>query len=423
MKAEAFADTFAPYRKRYTVRTESPLFDEPIWLTAQKPLKNRLIEQAILSLAQVGYFLTPRTTVLGLDIDDHRNLGEGYLLSILEQSVKALSSCDPSLLFRSPRGLHAYWLLSEPLPFDIVEACARSRLGKIPVEIRPTPDQSLRIPAEVRAVDPESMQLLNMPIEAILPAAHKYHPSSLFNTEFVPSAIVESLRSKRTKARVLRSLPNLEAIEQECLPFQNGATNDDFLKLCQVYRCAGLDVDQAIWRFNVCIAQSPGYVGGLTKPRELERRVRYEFAHNTYQPKPSPRQGELWDQVTCERIADLSPFAAQRRKPIIRFVDNLLGWVRWQDEIWANKRQVAVWDFLYPYYRKNRKAGYYPLPYTMLKRWNGQYNQLLPWLEEIGLLEPAPFKPSAAAHICRYYHVHQDRFGAGDVSERGEGSC
>jgi len=61
--------------------------------------------------------------------------------------------------------LHGFWLLSERLPADILTEAASKKLKGIDVEIKPTPANSLRIPAEKRFLDPQSMQLLNKPIE------------------------------------------------------------------------------------------------------------------------------------------------------------------------------------------------------------------------------------------------------------------
>jgi hypothetical protein len=112
----------------------------------------------------------------------------------------------------------------------------------------------------------------------------------------------------------------------------------------------------------------------------------------------------------AEHLVELSPFAVQRRKPIRRFIMAMLKWANWHDEVFADNRQTALFDFLYPYYRKNRREGYYPLPKSVLRKWNGHHEELMPWLERIGFLTPAPYGYSSLLGISRYYAINREPF-------------
>ena len=361
----------------------------------------------------VGYFVTHVPNVLGIDIDDHGGKAwagseaSPLLLSLYGQVCQKLR-CRPSILFQSPRGLHGYWILTERLPVDILHDQTRARLGNLKVEVRPTPTTSLRIPAERRILDPELMQpIFGIPFEAWLDAAPQYHPAVLFDSDVLPAQVRDDLVRKRQKIRVLRNIPQIEKVEVELLPLRNGDTNETFLRLCLAYRMAGLDEDGAIYRFAMCLMRSPGYSGGLRNPKELQRRVRFEFRKNTknYVPKQEDVQLDFVHRLQAEDLAQRHPFAKQRTKPIIRFVERVLYWADWHDEILKNSRQTAFFDYLYPYYRKNRREGYYPLPKSFLRKANDAYSTLMPWLIERRFFQPAPYKYAPKAGICRYYAI------------------
>jgi len=405
--AEVFVKMFNPFRSRYAYQGHSPLLDEPWWSTQNQYLKTPMIENAILGQLVIGFFLTTTTTVLGVDIDDHQRRGDGYLLAVYERVVRALRSY-PSIAVKSPRGFHAFWILSERLPWIVLNDVARERLKGIPIEIKPTPEQALRIPAESHLIDPENMQLLNIPFEAVAPAMRLHHPSEMFSTDYVPDAVRESLQKKRSNLRLVHAIPRLEQVEKGALPFQNGGTNEAFLQLCCAYRCAGLDTDQAFYRFILCLAQSPGYTGDLRNQRRLLRRIESEYRSNPYQPKAAPIQYDLFDVSFAEDLAARSPFSVQRQKPIELFILRILRWKHLHDEILKDNGQTAFWDYLYPFYRKNRSEGYYPLAAKFLRTANKRYEQLLPWLIDVKFIEPAPYRYSPKVGICKYYRISED---------------
>ena len=107
------------------------------------------------------------------------------------------------------------------------------------------------------------------------------------------------------------------------------------------------------------------------------------------------------------RLIKQSSFAPQRNKPIERFLYALLDWCDWHDAIIKNPKLTALFDYLYPYYRVNRKAGFYPLPKYFLEKANCRYYEIMKWLKQIGFLENAPFKYVPNNGICKYYKVNK----------------
>lgn len=413
-KAQTFVKHFTPYRGRYTMQGRSPLFDEPCWFTRTERLTGGVIAKAILERLVVGWFTTYVPRCLGVDVDDHRGrawTGRGqpsaYLLAIYDQVVARLG-CRPSLLLQSPRGLHGYWILSERMPAEILHAQASARLAGLPVEIRPTPTTALRIPAERRLMDPATFQLLSQPFEAVLDAMPIYHPVVVFYT--IPEEIRQTLLTKRRKLRSFRAVGRVEDAERS-VHFYAGQSNAAFLELCNVYRCAGLDEDEALYRFQLKLEQSPLYDGELRqKPGRLLQRIRSEYRGNPYTPQPREVQLGLFNGYVVGELVARHPFARQRTAPIRRFLDRVLLWCDWHDDILQDRGRTAVFDYLFTYYRKNRRAGYYPLPYTFLRKANSQYASLMPWLQAEGFIEPAPYGYSTILNVCKYYKVQREGF-------------
>lgn len=417
-KEEKFINVFNPYRNKYIYQRDDGLFDDaPCWHTANEYLSKKTIRKAILEQLIVGYFITNVPNVLGIDIDDHRGRAwkgqnpSPLLLSLYDQTTKRLHTY-PSLLVQSPRGLHAYWVLTERIPVDILSDIALQKLKGIPVEIKPTATTAMRIPAEKRFLEPKTFDLLNIPFELWAQDIQAYHPATLFYCDYLPGVIFESLKQKNFKKRVLKHIPQIERVEDDVLPFENGNTNEAFLKLCQVYRCAGYTIDGALDRFQLCLLKSPGYSGDLHDEKRLRGRIQSEYKKNknNYKPEDKPVQIDLFQEVIVENIVKGHPFVKQRTEPLKRFVRAILSWCDMHDEVFKDKRRTAWYDYAFPYYRKNRREGLYPLSRNFLQKANQRYFELMPWLKGIGFIEKSDYKYSQRLHICKYYKVNKDAF-------------
>ena len=130
---EQFTAKHTPYRKRFLTQYEhETLFGtELAWMSKDSYLDNTLIDQALQGIINISCLVGTSTKVLGIDIDDHRGYGEAYLLNLYEQVCNKVGLL-PSLLSRSPRGLHAYWYMEQYLPTEILVNVAREQLKGIP---------------------------------------------------------------------------------------------------------------------------------------------------------------------------------------------------------------------------------------------------------------------------------------------------
>lgn len=413
--AEAFIGTHNPYRGKYTEQytPSNELFDGPRWATRTAFLKTSYIQEAIAGITTLGYFANTITNVLGIDIDNHRNYSETWLLDLYNQVVERLR-CKPSILVKSPRGLHAYWYLTQPIATNILTELAKSKLQGIPVEIKPDTQTALRIPVANNLIDPTTFAPLHDTAENIMGTAERYQVGELFleNWEHITSrTTTERPRNKRTQHSLFKNAAKLSRGEAEIAPggFTPHHSNEQFLKLALLYRTSGLDLETAYDRMTAVMARSYLYYGELKQPRRLRDKLKCEYSHNETAYEPTETYQGLFDLPIIEQVLKESPFANQRNEPIKIFLQRLFSWKHFQDEIASNPAEMQVWNFYYKYYWKNRKEGYYPLPKTLLRRWNGHYYEIIPFLEKLGILEPSPYGYSATGNgngICKYYRIN-----------------
>jgi hypothetical protein len=412
-----FLQRHTPYRNRYLCQYQrKELFSEELqfaWATKHEYLLDQTIDAALNGVITIACLAGTCTKVLGIDIDDHRGLGEEYLLNLYDQTVQKVG-CNPSLLCKSPRGLHAYWYLGQYLPTGLLVDSARKELGKLPVEVRPSMTEALRVPKTGAVLELEpytgTFRTITKPIEQYMETAPVYHYAELFGGEL--HSFRQTREQKKDRVVSLRKAESLYSIEAQVVPmgFLDGCSNKQFLELEQAYRCAGLSIEAALDRFKLVLDRSYGYTSSKADAislKNIRKRLECTYKKNEAPKAYKPREVSLFNQTIIEDLIAKSPFSKQREKPLRRFLSELLAWCDWHDDILKDKPQTAVFDYYYKYYRKNRKEGYYPLPKNQLRKWNGHYNEIMQWLLKIGFLESSPYQYSKLLSICKYYRVHR----------------
>jgi hypothetical protein len=239
-------------------------------------------------------------------------------------------------------------------------------------------------------------------------AAPVYHYAKLFGGDL--HSFRQTREQKRDRVVSLGKAESLYSIEAQVVPmgFLDGCSNQQFLQLEQAYRCAGLSLEATLDRFKLVLDRSFGYTSN--KPdaislKNIRKRLECTYKKNESPKTYKPREISLFNQTIIEDLIAVSPFAKQREKPLRRFLWELLAWCDWNDDVLKDKPLTAVFDYYYKYYRKNRKEGYYPLPYTQLRKWNGHYNEIMQWLLKIGFLEASPYQYSKLLSVCKYYRL------------------
>jgi hypothetical protein len=437
-----FHDTFSPYRKQHLFQKLVPnLFDDEHltfqWATADHYLTDAQLDRAIAGRLIVGYYLSVCLRAFCVDIDDHHGKGEGYLLSVYER-VSTCFEAQPSVVARSPRGLHAHYFLQHPVPELLLIERVRARLAGIPAEARPTHEMGLRVPRERDLLDPRGLRPLSRSFEDAVRNAPRYHPVELFGDGIEPESIRKSLSERKERAISLNAWKQIARVEQlygqAAGWIRPGETNQALCEIIPVYRGAGLSVKEAAMEFHALIA--PGYRGELLSFKRLIQRITsfYRKVPQTrFTQAPAVREQEdLFTGYLAGVLALLlhAPVETRQQKAALtrkrgtvkKAVAFLEGWLAYLREVIENKRWLEMWDYLYPYFKKNTKAGYYPVPSTLFRgsmlehyeRW------LLPFFLEVGYLERLPHSYSNLYGICYYYRVNSDRFIGRDVPPERE---
>ena len=138
-------------------------------------------------------------------------------------------------------------------------------------------------------------------------------------------------------------------------------------------------------------------------------------------------QATLGDSLVAAEIVKRLPFAPQRNRPIERFIMALLATDRYHRGLVIernNLSDLALWKWLYPYYLRNVRRGYIPLPYEYLRKLNNRYNDIIPWLVELGFMQPLDVSGGRtkrgsyrAANLgseratCKHYRIDTEPFG------------
>lgn len=405
-EAKVFYNQHTPYRGKYCIQSQKPDMFGNRWHTEQQPLTYPIIQRAILGEITAAYFQKTITCTLGIDIDDHKGYGKAYLLNLYSQVIDHLGGLRPSVLIESPRGMHLFYYLDQLLPTNLLIRQAQEALKGVPCEVKPTMTASLRIPQENRIISPYTFKRLTDSLEYIVSEAERYSISDLFYSLEKPERDTPKQRKKKLTA--LKTAEKLEAAEDEIAPggFIPGESNDQFMALAIKYRTYGLDIEQAYDRFMLILNNSYLYSGELQqKPKRLWQKLSSFYSKELPQPEYI-RQPDMFYNEVIEDIIKLSPFAKQRQKPLRRFLTELFYWKSYHDRIKnEDPGRAAELNYLYPYYIKARKEGYYPLPSSLLRQWNIQYDTIISFLLSLGILEASPYNYSTVLHTCKHYKI------------------
>lgn len=416
----SFTTNFNPYRNKYIYKNQQNDLFENSWHTSEHYLTDNMINNALNGLTLYGYFLTNCPNIFGLDIDDHTHKGEGYLLSVLDNIKKAFNFQNPSMLVRSPNGLHAYYKLQYPVPFSILEEKLKLKLYGIPVEIKPTTKTGIRIPNKANFLDPETLLPCTKNFTDILENAEIYHNSVLFD-ETTPEDIRESLKTRKVKSLRLYESVKLAKIESDYPCIYDGNTNDALCNLIPIYRSTGMTAEESAQRFYSLLA--PVYNGELRNYNRLLSRVQSFFRKDTGQLyriiKPRYVQRDFVSEELAETLVNRVTGATatkqergalvKKKRTVFNAVMRLQNWKMYLDNIKNDKQQCQTWNYLYPFFIKNMNEGFYPIPRNLLKEIHEHYELwLLPFLVEQGYLKKSPYGYSADNGTCFHYEIRQE---------------
>jgi hypothetical protein len=424
--ASLFKHVFSPYLGKYLFqKPERCLFDEDaLWLTAAKPLTDAKINTAIVSTAVFGYFLSLCSRSFCIDIDDHTGKGAGYLLSVY-QTVAGRLRQYPSLVCKTPRGLHAFYFLAHHVPQVLLIMNVKRVLGGAPVEVRPTESIGLRIPAEPAIIDPRTWLKTNARFKDAVNAAPVYHPVELFGAGILPGEIIETLKERQSKSIGVGTWKSIAKAEAEYggEGIQSGMTNAVLCEVIPLYRSAGLTPEEAAAEFAALLA--PRYEGELRRnPQRLLQRVRafYKNAPATrFNTLPRQAEAGLFTESIAVALAGMITGAektpqqrgalTKKRRTIKKAVTWIERWKLYIESIVGRKEFLEMWNYLYPYFKKNTAEGLTPISRNIFQRIHLNYERwLLPFLKKTGYLERSSYRYSKVYGICYYYRINGYKF-------------
>ena len=249
--------------------------------TVKAKLTPELIEASLCkeSEKELSYFSKDgKIDYFGLDIDDHDSDGwvNNEPTAILKERygiAKKIIGQSPSLLFRSPRGIHAYWFLTELVSNSFLLHNLRKLFDGIKhIEILPTNRHSIRMPMPDRFLDDNLEKCIFSGFESLI----RYSIETVFKNSFSNEIEDTGITSKHLKPKKMHDVSlSLEQLEKSIMPLKNGNTNSVYIKLVVKYKLKGLDESESLNRFEKLIKNSPGYSGNLLN--NLESRIKSSY--------------------------------------------------------------------------------------------------------------------------------------------------
>ena len=348
----------------------------------------------------------------GIDVDDHYTNGwednkPTEILTARYRLAKGLIGIDPSLVFKSPRGIHAYWFLEQVVPTLILYRNLKELFKDIKhIEILPTNNHALRIPSP-------NLYLNNNLETCEFPG---FDPLTRYS---IDSIFIHGLKSdwRKIDAKTKSRKPHytsisLAQLEKKLTPFKNGQTNKAYIELVAKYKIHGFDEDQAYDRFVKILKNSPKYTGPFLKDLKIRIETSYKriAGLNLSQMKSlsdlyrEPHIKKMIDILIVKMNLHISN-KGKMRKSMIMFLLNIISWKIACDKIFKSYDTACYWSFLYPGSWARHKEGFYPLPYSLLKKWNSHYNRPLKLLKNNLVLVESPCNYSSTLKRCKYYRI------------------
>jgi len=328
----------------------------------------------------------------------------------------------PSLVRRSPHGLHLFWCLEEPKlwttevqPLLLQVKRQFTSLSKnegldFNIELLPRPSKPLRIPRKDMLLDPKTLAPLKSPIdgESFWRGLVRYRLEDLIRPESwaqVSNAdLVKEIKQQSRNGTKGSDSENLglrpkNHVEAEALlmPFRNSETNSQLIKLVEGGKREGMSLGDIIawilsWKGRSIAA---GYVGDLFDDEDALM-VRIKSLYITCRVAGASRFIELWDREEMKyqrnevaavrafaRLEAAAPLPTRSRKAVQRFLADLEAWRRIIDDAVADPA-IGTDDVT----RENQKRNVYPLPHEFLRHLYRSHVRVWKQLQSAGIVIP-----------------------------------
>lgn len=418
-----FKEMQSPFVGKHRIGKEvQGLYGKEIdWIQIDKRLPDNLILQARNGKTLVSYFSTHSPNVFGVDLDIHdiekpwSGKGITETLKSYGELVQAMK-CFPSFVYKSRRGIHAFWSLDQKAPIDLIKnrlLVLFDKEGISNAEILPTAECSLRIDSITSYIDPKTLKAIKNPRPEEI---KRYTLPEIFSSE---ENIKEWQRpnERRERYKALRQQSTIEKLENDILPITKSNTLFNDCPILPAYYKAGLSIEEAVSRVQRLLILS-NYKGELENNNRLHTRVRsawknFEKKGYSFTGIRKDRPLNLTDTILIENLLNQASFSKQKENTVREFLLKLLGWIHYQEDIKKNPKEFELWSYFYSFRdERNRLSGYrvfagkgwIPIPSTMLWNWYSRYSEILSWLKESEILTPMTGY-SIEKSQCRYFEV------------------
>ena len=421
---EEFFATFRPNREEYVRRdTEKTIYAPLTAKVVQEHFDGKIVVAFKTSGVARDY--------VGVDIDDHaggawifkRLAGLSEITKKYEEVLRRMGQ-KPSVMFRSPRGLHLYWFLDRSLPNLLIDEVMRERFEDNFAEHRPTSRQVLRVPRPQDYIGEDYWPKVFIGYDGM----RRYTPEALFGEEIGPEVrraksysggvgtVKGGGKGKGKGAKTERApMKNIEDAEAFYGPFKNFQTNEPFKKLVGKYFANGLSEEQAVARFNAMLDRSPEYTRDLRS--ELGRRVASAYRklkkpNNLAGIKHALIRGDADAMKVVQTIIEATGMKETDKeyRRLEEFILCLWGRKIELDGIGRDPERAAYHDYKYPGFLRLFRQGFYPINSKELHGWDSEYHRYLRLLKGIGVMTECPFGYSTVAKRCKHYVLNINPF-------------
>lgn len=371
------------YRKCFNVETDYG------WRKSSYYLSDNTIARALnASKSTVGIFSTYQTNFFVIDIDNHDDKTDINLL--YNQVYNKLGI--PSLVSKSPRGLHVYYFLRDYYDANLLTSKIKSIL-KLNVEVKPTSNVSIRLFSKESLLDVITLEKNEQSLINYLNNAIVYNSSEFFYEQ------------EKTQKRIKKD--SIDIIFK-------GETNNAMNTLIPQWKSKGFSNEECVNKFIAKLA--PSYTGDCRNYAHVLKRV------ECYKILPS-KNNENISLIDIEKeyeslIQEIQNYYRRnshttehnkniRCANLKRLLVGILYAKKENEGILLDSELLSIYSSRYAYFEYEVKRGNIPLPNSFLKTIITNYSPLLDFLIRIGFIERKNGRSyDTSKHSCQYYYIN-----------------
>jgi len=369
------------YRSAYNIETDSGWKRSNHYLT-----DDRLLKAMNSTKSNIAVFSTIKTNFFSIDIDNHD--GKTNINLLYSEVYNKLGV--PSLVCKSPRGIHAYYFLSEFYDCSLLHQKVKKVIGN-KFEIKPSADVALRSITKSNLVDVETLERLTDSLTNILLKCKVYSLNELF---------FNVVSKEKAKVQIKLKIDTIG----------NGETNDALNYLIPIWKTQGYNDVECASMFISKLDKS--YTGDVT--HHLLKRIAFYSGSKIIVKRDNVEIKEKYSALISRIIKqsdDKFKLKGNNRKLRNEKLEKIVVAILNQRDLTLERYQDAKlnsqYSSLYPFWNYEVSKGRIPLPANFFKAINTNYRKTFDFLFSIGFLtRPNGRSYSTALKSCQYYQVN-----------------